>query len=1316
MIIPGEFHVLQKINSYKHMKKLSLIILLLSNTLVLKAEDIFFQQYGINEGLSSNLVFGIAEDENGLLWIATTEGVDKFDGLNFKHYSLPQLTINGVVDYMELHIKSDSKGQIWLATRTGLIYKYDILKDEFQQVYQFKHKANLPSLIRLKAFYIDRKDNILISMNDGVWQIDNFTLQVQQVSENSGVQSIIQDEDNNYYWGNNKGIQVLDTTFQEINNVYPDGEIKLSNQKISRLYIDEITQTLWGVSEKEGVFYINMKNSSCTFPEALAPYKNLAIRAINRFSDDEIVIGVDGVGLVIWNVKTRSVIEEINYEDGKKGTLSSNAIFHIYRNDDGIFFISTHRGGINVYNPNKLNFAYMNSTPNNNNSLTNNYILSLKEISPGVIGFGTYEGISIWDKNRDQWQHLCDEDKKVSEVILSLAVDKEQNIWATSFTNSLMFFEYNNGNYRNSLSLKEPQKLKSKTLYIDNLNRIWISNHDGIYLYFKEENRMEHFPLNGLLTLMNLSENLLVLGTENGLSFFDTKTFKLHKFDFIDEAKIDMRLINCLTLDKQKRLWVGTKIDGLFVVDFYDKTIKNISIADGLPVNHIFGIAPGSRDIWLSTLKGISKIDKDFNVVNYTTSDGIASIDFNYDAALCDTDGMLYFGTNDGVVTLSPKDLTPDTPHKNIIFSEFRLNHKRIFPGKDSPLTSETNNVRRIKLKHFQNSFSPGFECVDFIQPERGFYHWKLENFDDDWMVSDKLSNINYNNLNPGDYTFKIKVVDEKGALISNEKTISITISKPWRLTQWAFILYAVMLLLLLWAASYFYRLKINSRSSSERLGFLINLAHEIKTPLILIKAPLNDLMSNEDITGVVRKNVNIALSSAERLHRQMIQFLDMGNLSRIENTLTLEHTDLVQFIHDKITAFNVLAEKKGITLSFNYNVTDFCIKMDKEVLDKILSNLVSNAIKYTNEGGTVIVNQQVKDKVCKISITDSGIGILMSEQKNIFKPFYRTARAKQTGSTGNGMGLVLASNLAKMLKGRISLLESTERGSAFEFSFPYERSDNDELIVEANEDQPNKAEHRTKLLLVEDDEDLLNYSMSKLQDHYEVIIARNGIEALEKCKQTLPNLIISDVLMPQMNGLQLCMKLKADVSTSHIPIILFTGLDSKEEILEGLEAGADDYIVKPFEFDILIKKAETLLNNRIILQKKFLFQTDENEDVGFASELDDEWISKVNKFVEAHIEDPDLSPAILYKKFGMSRSAFYHKTKSLVDLSPIELIRTIRLKKAKSMLGKSEYEISEIAYQLGFNDPKYFSTLFKRYFGQTPTSFINQKKTLRES
>lgn len=1290
------------------MKRLFILIILIACVLPLKAENIYFQYYGINEGLSSNLVFGFAEDSNGLLWLATSQGIDKFDGRNFTHYSLPQLDKSGLVDYMRFYIKADSKGNIFVATRTGLIYKYDRLRDEFRFISEVEENTNS----NLRAFYIDNDDNLIITGYNGVWRIETENFQSSKLVSSNDVFYVSQDNNGRYYWCGRKGIQVLDSDFNEQYNLYPDYSSDESNLKISIVYIDNQKQHLWGVSDDKGIFKVDLFSRKITYPKEFGIYKNIAVRSISKFSQNEIVFGIDGVGLVVWNENTQAISNEIIYQNGKKGTLSSNAIYDIYQNGDGVFFIGTYRGGINVYNPNRINFGYINSTPFNKNSLLSNVVLSVHELSPGVVAFGTYEGVSIYNKMSDTWQHLVHDDDKMSEVILSLSSDTRQNIWATSFTNSLMFFERKNTSYPRYVEFIDELPIKPSKISVDNQNKIWLIDYAGLYNYSVKENKLERFYLaKSPLSLINLPDDLLAIGTENGLLFFNKKSSVYETFDFIDKANMNIPLIKSLKVDAQNRLWAITKTAGLFVIDFSKKTVKNINIEDGLAVNHIFGIAINEDEIWVSTSKGISKINPDFSVENYSSSDGISSIDFNYDAALYDSSGTLYFGTNEGVITLRPGNKTKDVSFKNIVFSKFLLNHKRIFPGENSPLKMVPNLTKRINLKYDQNSFSMGFESVDFIEPESGIFEWKLDGFDEDWMRTDNLSNISYTNLDSGQYTFRVRALDEQGKIISNQKTLDIYIAKPWWLSGWASGVYVALCLLFILVINYLNSLRINSKTSAERLKFMINLAHEIKTPLLLIKAPLNDLMSSVKTTGVARKNINIALSSAERLHHQIIEFLDMGSLSKIENTLELKHTDFIQLIKDKITAFRVIAEKKNINLSAKFNTPEFYIKTDRRLMDKILSNLISNALKYTDEGGTVLVELQILDGYCKILVTDSGIGILRSEQKNIFKPFYRTERAKQFGATGNGMGLVVVQNLAKLIEGKLKLVESSDAGTTFEFKFPYEISYLKDLSIEEKEEDEFEDDKQPKLLLVEDDNALLNFSVDKLKKHFHVITATNGIEALEKCETLLPEIIVSDVMMPKMNGFQLCMKLKSDIKTSHIPLILFTGLDGKEEIMEGLEAGADDYIVKPFEFDILIKKIETLLNNRQILKKRFLYLTDEDEDVGFATKLDNEWIAKVNEFVEQHIEDADLSPGVLYEHFGMSRSTFYHKTKSLVDLSPLELIRTIRLKKAKTLLGTSGLDISQVAYKLGFNDPKYFSTIFKRYFGQSPSSFISSKK-----
>lgn len=1290
------------------MKKHYILVLLFIYILPLRAENVFFQYYSINEGLSSNLVFGFAEDSNGLIWLATSEGIDKFDGLNFKHYDLPQMNLNGLVDYMRFYIKADSKGNIFVTTRTGLIYKYDNLADQFQIICKLPNSEN-PNV---RALYIDHKDNLLIVGGTAVWHVETENNQLRELSRDRDIFFIDQDDDNRYYWCGRNGIQVFDPEFGDVENLYKIDRNNDPNSKISMIHIDEKTQCLWGVSDDEGIFKIDLVTNKLTFPKQFAVYKNTLVRSIIRFSENEIVFGIDGVGLVVWNELTQTISNEIIYQNGEKGTLSSNAVYEIFENRDGVFFIGTYRGGMNVYNPNRINFGYLNSKLYNKNSLINNVVLSIQELSPAKIAFGTYEGISLYDKKTNRWQQLEHDEEKMSEVILSLTQDNEQNIWAASFTNSLMLFEEKSNKYPRYIEFKDSLAIKPTHVCVDNQGKLWLIDYAGLYQYFPKKNRLERYPTTKTaLSLVNLSDDLLAVGTENGLLFFNKSTSSFQSFDFLKNVNLSMPLVKAIKTDSQNRLWAVTKTAGLFVIDFSNKSVRNITVKDGLAVNHIFGIAIGKNDIWVSTSKGISKINDNFDIENYSASDGISSIDFNYNAALYDSTGTLYFGTNEGVITLRPSKKAKKRSSKNIVFSQFMLNHKRIFPGENSPLKKVPNLIENIELNHNQNSFSLGFESVDFITPESGLYQWKLAGLNEDWMLSDKLQNISYTNLDYGDYTFMVRALDEQEKVISNEKILNINIAKPWWLSNWATGLYVILILVFVIGVNYLLSLRANSKTIAERLKFMINLAHEIKTPLLLIKAPLNDLMSSEKTTGIARKNINIALSSAERLHNQIIEFLDMGNLSKIENTLELKHTDFIQLINEKITVFRVIAEKKNIKLSAKFSQPEFYIMTDKRLMDKILNNLISNALKYTNEGGTVLLDLQIRDGYCKIFVSDNGIGILRSEQKNIFKPFYRTKRAKEHGATGNGMGLIVVVNLAKLVNGKLKLVESSEAGTTFEFKFPYKISNQEDIAIEEREEEQSDIDKAPKLLLVEDDKDLLDFSISKLEQHFQVITASNGIEALEKCETQLPEIVVSDVVMPSMNGFQLCMKLKSDIKTSHIPLILFTGLDGKDEIFEGLEAGADDYIVKPFEFDILIKKIDALLKNRQILKKRFLYHSDKNEDVGFASKLDDKWIAEVNQFVEQHIEDVNLSPKVLYERFGMSRSTFYHKSKSLVDLSPLELIRTIRLKKAKTMLGTTDLDISQVAYKLGFNDPKYFSTVFKRYFGQSPSSFINDKK-----
>ncbi|MBD3660972.1 MAG: response regulator, partial [Arenibacter algicola] len=976
----------------------------------------------------------------------------------------------------------------------------------------------------------------------------------------------------------------------------------------------------------------------------------------------------------IYNLNEEIITQEIKDEENKPGSLSSKSVQQVFRNSNGVIFVSTWRGGLNVYSPGKLNFQFLKHYPFGLNSLRNNVVMMLEEISPGVIGFGTDKGLSIWNKQNKTWQYV---DIQLADAIhmsnsKSISVDKNANIWATSYTDSLVLFKKNSkGEYYSTKDFHPDLKgLNFAEVHAGPNDLVWFSNNnkDGIWYYSITSQKVGRyeFALDNVQTMLAISQDRLAVGTATGLHLIDTKNRKLDELDIINASRLKTSMISSLTVDANKQLWIGTRYEGLFVINFFKNTLTRLTTEDGLLSNRIFALTSDKENIWASTSRGISRIDSKNDISNFTESDGLISVDFNYKAALKDTEGLLYFGTNEGAITFDPNDIHPVKSNKSLVLDEFFLNHKRVLSGTDSPLDQPLNETDLIELNHDQNSFSIGFSSIDFLHSDQGDFQWKLENFDDEWITNHEGTSVaSYTNLNPGNYIFRLRMLDQKEELIGNEKQVELIVLPPFWSTPWAFLIYFVFGLLLFALIIYSNGLRIKSNHSREKLHYLVNMAHEIKTPLMLITAPLTDLLKNNKLDATMQQGLQIALKNADLLHRQMVQFLDFKRLNIRKKDLSLDPIDVVQLLRDKVFAFKVLADKKNIDFSLKSNLPDLVVNTDEKILDKVVSNLISNAIKYTNSGGKIVVELIGKKDSCKILVKDTGIGIPLGQRRKVFQLFYRTPNARESGSTGSGVGLVLASDLAQLIRGKVSLEESSSQGSIFSFMFPFERSNIiDKAIqlqannLEQNDEMDSIPQSRIKVLLVEDNEDFREYSKSKLSDKFNVTTAPNGQVALDILKKEPQDIVVTDVMMPKMNGRQLCMNLKKNIETCHVPVILLTGLGSKEHIMQGLECGADDYIVKPYDYDLLISKIEALLQNRSVLKRKFLFHDDEEGEMEFSNALDKEFVSKITQFIEDNISDSNVSPKDLCDLMGMSRTSFYHKLKALMDVSPNEFIR----------------------------------------------------------
>jgi len=1285
------------------------------------AQNTTFQKFGLKEGLSSTRIYTCIEDDLGFLWIATDAGIDRFDGANFKHYTLSGFEEIRRARFYRFYLKKDSNNQIWLLANNGFLYKYSNAQDEYLLFHRLKDKTGSPLISN--DLHIDHSGNFWIASDNGVY---TFDIQSQKTELHpglsGGIHSIIQDNRNNIYLAGEKGVFVLNEKYELLYNlvdVCPTRDAGIEGDRIESLFVDEKHNRLWMGTNTKGLCAFNLSDFNLIFPSGFENHVGLSIRAIKQYSPESLIVSIGGVGLYILDLNRLEPIERFSFRQDDPNSLSANSIFDIYQNKDGIFFISTFRGGLNSYNPYQLNIQAFTQIPGEINSLENNNILSLCEVSDEVIGFGTAKGVSLWDKSNNSWEHLSEVASKkniLSGFVHSVAVDGDQNLWTSSYTDHITRYNLTNrGRY--ILSDEIPSGDYSgevRCIYSDNKDIIYFANLvNGIISYSISKGTTQLFPIEEMSIITPLSDTKLAIGGPGGLWFLDTQTAKIEKPDFIKTSIISDQVVNSLWLDSEKQLWVATADAGIFTVNFEKNTIEQISNNDGLPSNFVFSIVEADSNMWVSTNKGISRIDKERNIYTLFESDGLISTDFNKNAAIRASDGFLYFGTNNGVIYFDPNNIKPVSSLKSLVLTDFYVNHELTFAGKKSPLQQAINSTNRIELEYTQNSFAIGFSIIDFIHPGISRVEWILEGFDDDWISYNKTDLINYTNLSPGSYILRLRIINEKAEVVTDEKHLEFIVNPPFWGSKVAYIIYTITVLLLAFAIVYFSRLKIESRKSEERLHFLINTAHEIKTPLTLIKAPLQDLLNNESFNPSIKQNLTIALESADKLQKQMIQFLDFRNIKEQGIPLLTENIDMLLFLQEKMLAFKVLCERKNIHLTFNSSVSEFVIKTDRKIIDVVVSNLVSNAIKYTKENGAVSVNLQVKNKLCEIIVSDTGIGIPKSQQKKVFNLFYRAPEALKSGITGSGVGLVLAVDLAKQIKGKVILIDSSDKGSTFKFSFPFELSakaievENNETEETLNEVSKGEAS-RISLLFVDDDEELVQFAKSKLRQEYSVITASDGKSALEKVNKNMPYIIISDVSMPKMNGLQLCMTLKSNIDTCHIPVILLTGLTSKENVIQGFESGADAYITKPIDFDLLFRRIIALLENRQNMKRKFL-QLNDEEDFELSNELDRTFIERITKYVEENISDPDLSLTDLYQFSGMSRTAFYHKLKTLIDISPSDFIRSIRFKKAISLLKSNKNNISEVAYLVGFSDPKYFSTSFKKHFGKSPSVFVER-------
>lgn len=1322
------------------MKRTTLIItcLLLSFFLPLQAQ--IFEYIDMDNGLSSRRVLSIQQDKQNYIWILTHKGLDRYNGKQFKHYQLHRCN-NPLSFYPNLNfLYTDKDNTIWEVGKDGFVFRYDEQRDSFQLAFDLR--ATFPALKKapISSVYMDSEANIWFCTNQSQYIYNYHQSKNYQLSPviSDKIICITQAEKNKYYLASEHLLYEVQLKGEQLTEIK---KIQLPNvHLIDHIYYHSPTKQLIINTLLDKLFIYDIEEEQL---ESMGnSMKDIGVNKIipSKKEKDVLLIATDGDGIYKLDLKQLTLNHFLKEDTRKPNKMNGSIIKDIYMDSANRIWNVIYPTGITIYTEKYPAYEWFMHSANYTNSLANNCINGVMEDSEGDSWYATSNGICYFDVSENKWinfspSHSPNGERSDNHIFTSLCESSPGIILAGGYmsgiykidkrTKEVTFFQQQN------IQQGEGPDKYIRSIYRDNERLIWIGGFYRLKSYSLTTKEVCEYNIGYPITcITQKDEHSLWIGTINGVFVFD----KLKKQAIPLDTEFDIQCINMIYNDPSGNYtYFGTYGDGLFI--FEKKTGKVTRYYDencGLISNNIYSIVPDRNgNLYLGTENGLSFFDIKANkFINWTKEQGLLAASFNPNAAIHSRDGYMIFGSNEGVIVLPDSIQLPETFSSHMIFSDLSIMYRTVHPGeKNSPLTQALDKTSCIELDYDQNTFSMNVSSINFDNPSNIMYSWKLEGFYDRWSPPSSDNLIKYTNLSPGNYTLRVRAILMDNHQILEEREIQILIGRPIWMTFWAFLLYALIIIGISYAIIRYQMIRRDKQISQAKINFFMQTAHDIRTPLTLIKAPLGEILKNEQLTEQGTTNLNLAIQSTDNLSELANNLMDFQKEELYSSKISVVRYELNQYIQNYMQQFKAYAEQKGIDFQYKSSFTSLEVWIDQNKIDSILQNLLSNALKYTPKGGSVTIETDHNKNRWILTIKDTGIGIPKEDQKKLFKFLFRGKNATNQLITGSGVGMLLTYRLIKNHEGKISFSSTENVGTTFQLSFPIQSEHyqyrnegvdqnlrtvllQDGIVApmpEAEQTQITAHPDSPRIMIVEDNASLRLFLMKSLSDIYQVDGAENGQEAIDKIKVQQPDLIISDVMMSVMDGETMCRTLKSDIETSHIPIILLTALGDKKDILRGLETKADMYITKPFDLMVLRANISNILENREIIRKK-LQQASVNiesktEDIPMPTNLDNEFMQKVTVLVKENL-GKDLTVDTLCAGMNMSRTSFYNKIKALTGMAPNDFIRNIRMQEAAALLKSQRYTVAEVADMMGFADPKYFTDTFKKFYGIPPSIY----------
>jgi signal transduction histidine kinase/ligand-binding sensor domain-containing protein/DNA-binding response OmpR family regulator len=1338
----------------------------------------------ISAGLSQSTVTCILQDRKGFMWFGTRNGLNRYDGVAFTTFE------NLVKDSTSLShsyitaLFEDSKGNLWVGTMEGGLNLYNKDNETFTH---FIHDKNNPSSIshnNVNCIYEDRNHRLWFGTENGLnYLVPDQKKFVSYKFERNNPESlcdnnigVIFEDSRNRLWVGTRGggMEFFDQKNKRfIHHRYNPADSRSISNNVVRAYHKDSQGSIW-LGTQNGLNLLVEKDGGAEFvryehhkhdPNSLG---NNSILSLSEDSYGRLWIGTQISGLSIFD-KKQNVFHNIYPDPLDQYSISSNSLWSLFRDKMGSMWIGARNRGLDKWDQHQQKFSQHNITPSGNYTLSNKDVTCFLEDETGNLWIGTDGGgLTYFDRKNNQYTSYIHEAGKPnslgSNAVLSLLIDSKKRLWVGTWGGGLNLFDKKTKTFKHYIyNPSDPKSLNGNNIFTmceDSYGNFWVGVfYGGLNLFDPETDSFRHYNYhphkpnslssNQIIKIFEDSQKNLWIGTDGaGLDLLhwkgkDDVSFTHYKYECSNGGTLSSNVINAIVEDRHNNLWIGTG-QGLNKINYRNQTFRVYRKENGLPDNVINGVIEDKNGfLWLSTNQGISKLDPlTGKIKNYTTADGLQSQEFIRGSYLKSQTGELFFGGVNGFNSFFPDQIKDKFFASPLYLTEFRIRNGLIKPDqKNSPLQKHISETEEITLSYADNDFGLGFAALNYSNALKSKYAYLLEGYDKDWQWVGTQRNANYAKVPPGSYTFRVKSVNNNGQFNDDEARVHITVLPPWWRTWWAYTLYAMILLGLLW----WYRqilirqLRLESDLKLEHLelmkmqemervksNFFANISHEFRTPLTLILSPLKDMFA-DNFQGDFKNQYQVMIRNAERLLRLINQLLDLSKLDSGHMKLEPSYLDVVHFLKPIFSSFDTYARRKQIQYRFEHPDERIVLQADPDKLEKVVTNLLSNAFKFTDSGAITLSVSKVGDTI-QIGVSDTGMGIPQEYISYIFDHFYQVAHhVYPVDQEGTGIGLALAKELVELHNGRILVESEAGKGTAFKVILPVGKGSQLHTGATGPKWQPAESELQSQavsesaacedllageevplILLVEDNDDMRRYLRARLRRQYHIIEASNGAEGLKMGLNRMPDLIISDVLMPKMNGMDMCRALKNDVQTSHIPIILLTAQADSANKIEGLETGADDYVSKPFDSNELEVRVRNLIKSREMLIERF---TRSNKLVLEPKEititpLDEIFIKKVLESIEANISDPEFRVEDLGKDVGMSRMPLYKKIKALTGQTAVEFVRTIRLKRAAQLLKQQQLTVSEVTYDVGFNDLQYFRTCFKKQFGVSPSEY----------